>query len=221
MGTRGSVGFIQQEKPKMAYNHFDSYPEGLGREVLNFIVIINKEDGWTKFKEKANKLQDIGNDNITDQSLIEKYKEYADTGVSKQSLSDPYCLFRNIQGSDWMNEMYKGKLEHYSLSNSFIKDSLFCEYAYVINLDTMKLEFYDGFQTEPQKGNRFGEEKSENGYYPCRLVGVFDLKSINDIVDSIDIEVKMQKMCESKTDDPSVINYFRKPKLESLNEKAS
>ena len=37
MGTRGAYGFKSQNKIKVIYNHFDSYPSGLGEDVVNFI----------------------------------------------------------------------------------------------------------------------------------------------------------------------------------------
>ena len=213
MGTRGSVGFIYKDKPSLTYNHFDSYPSGLGTDVVNMIVKINEENGWDKFKENAAQLNDIQGDEITDQALMEKYKKYSDLGVSRQTLSDPYCLFRKIQGAEWMEEMYKGELHDYPLNNNFIKDSLFCEYAYIINLDDMLLEFYNGFQKKPQKFNKFGET-SNGEYYPCRVICVFPL---NKITDSSSVINKMEEVCESEKDDISVEQLWRKPKLEKLN----
>ena len=60
---------------------------------------------------------------------------------------------------------------------SFIKDSLFCEYAYIVNLDTDQLEFYCGFQHKPDETNRYGCEENR-GYYPCRMVACFPLDVI-------------------------------------------
>jgi hypothetical protein len=217
MGTRGSAGFIYQEEVKLGYNQFDSYPDGLGRDVLGIVSKINKEDGWEKLKNNVLKLKDIGRDTITDDELLKRYEKYSNLSVSEQKLSDPYCLFRSIQGSDWIDEVYSGNLEHYTLENNFVYDSLFCEYAYIINLDTMKLEFYDGYQKEVQVGNRFGESSNSDGYYPCRLVGVFSLLRILDTPDINDILLKMDQISESKQDDSSVINYFRKPKLEAIS----
>ena len=224
MGTRGSLGFICEEKEYLNYNQFDSYPDGLGQEVLKFITNINSQNGWSKFKENGKNLIQLEGKRVTDPEIMERYKKYADLGVSEQTLEDPYCLFRKIQNS-WMNEIYKGELQHFYFNNKFIYDSLFCEYAYIINLDTMKLEFYDGFQDKPQIGNRYGAEPNEDGYYPCRLVCVFDLQSI---INSDDVKLiieKMENFCGSKKDDSSVKKYFnacfRKPKLDVINEKAS
>ena len=36
MGTRGVTGFVADGKWYVTYNHFDSYPEYLGMQVLNF-----------------------------------------------------------------------------------------------------------------------------------------------------------------------------------------
>ena len=36
MGTRGLYGFRKNGKDKVTYNHWDSYPEGLGIEVIRF-----------------------------------------------------------------------------------------------------------------------------------------------------------------------------------------
>lgn len=214
MGTRGSAGIIIKDEVKLAYNHFDSYPSGLGVDILMVISEINKENGWEQFKKNAEALKSIDVDEITDTEMIQKYKKYSNTKVGSQKLSEPYCLFRNIQGADWIYEVYRGNLNDYTLDNNFIRDSLFCEYAYVINLDTMKLEFYCGFQHKPQFGNRFGTS-SVDGYYPSRLVGIFSLYEINN---NTEILKKLEFISNSEQDDPSVLKYFRELKLNIINE---
>lgn len=44
MGTRGLLGLIIQAKRHAAYNHFDSYPAGLGQEIVDFILGLKPED---------------------------------------------------------------------------------------------------------------------------------------------------------------------------------
>ena len=43
-------------------------------------------------------------------------------------------------------------------------------------LDTNILEFWVGFQKEPDVTNRYGIEK-EDGYYPCKMVAYYPLGS--------------------------------------------
>lgn len=65
-------------------------------------------------------------------------------------------------------------------SIDFIKDSLFCEYAYVIDLDEGTLEAYKGFNREPvPAGQRFSDiEKNDGEYYPCKLAGKWKLNKL-------------------------------------------
>lgn len=56
----------------------------------------------------------------------------------------------------------------------FLADSLFCEWAYIINLDSDKLEIYKGFNKDPQAKGRYAhlydEDGVNNGYYGVALV---------------------------------------------------
>lgn len=190
MGTRGSIGIILEEKYTGIYNHFDSYPESLGEQVVAFVKETNKtKTGWDKLKSNMQKVEVIQHGQEPTDEQIEKYKEYSDLSVSNQSYKDWYCLLRKIQGVETLREIMKGKLFHISPANDFIKDSLFCEYAYIINLDDMTIEFYVGYQHEPQEGNRFGIEPDKESaernpndksswYYPCKMVGKCPLKKI-------------------------------------------
>lgn len=42
MGTRGLVGFIIKGVRKGAYNHYDSYPAGLGNDIIRFILSLSE-----------------------------------------------------------------------------------------------------------------------------------------------------------------------------------
>jgi hypothetical protein len=74
----------------------------------------------------------------------------------------------------------------------FIRDSLFCEYAYVVNLDDGLFEVYEGFQREPHDKGRYAAIEPDpedvehwqachgHNWYPCALVGSFPLRAIPD-----------------------------------------
>lgn len=89
--------------------------------------------------------------------------------------------------------------------NLFIKNSLFCEYAYVIDLDQEELLFYKGGQTKPQEGNRYGTEAIQTKgalkpYYPCRLCAAFALDYVHLIkADAIIGKVKAAEKAETVT----------------------
>lgn len=45
MSTRGSFGFHENGKDELYYNHWDSYPDGLGAAFINFLKG-KDEDNW-------------------------------------------------------------------------------------------------------------------------------------------------------------------------------
>jgi hypothetical protein len=44
MGTCGLLGFIIKGKTNGSYNHFDSYPTGLGLDIIEFILSLSNDD---------------------------------------------------------------------------------------------------------------------------------------------------------------------------------
>lgn len=185
MSTGGSIGIILKGEYKGLLNYSDSYPGGLGEDVVAFVKKLNKtKTGWARLKRNFAKVIAVDRDTPPTSEQIERYEGYADLSVNTGLLSDWYCLLRKIQGVGMLIEILKGKLGHAVFLNDFIKDSLMCEYAYVINLDNMTIEFYGGFQTKPQEGNRFGteprekDEGNEEQYFPCKMVGSCKLNRI-------------------------------------------
>lgn len=114
MSTRGAVGIVKNGVEKIAYNHWDSYPSGVGLEVVEWLKGKSINDLETEF------------DNIV---LTEEHKEYG------------------WNGNGFNSEFQDAK--------DFLFDSLFCEYAYVINLDTNMFEFYKGFNKDENAKGRY------------------------------------------------------------------
>ena len=169
MGTRGCYGFRKNGIDKLTYNHFDSYPNGLGRDVLHFC----KSTSLAEMNEIYDRLIMVNESEKPTDDQIAECSYWFNGNVSRQTPEDWYCLLRNAQGD--LNA-YKTELRYMIDNHDFIQDSLFCEYAYIINLDTKKLEFWVGFQKTPHKGNRYGT-KDNRGYYPCKMVAFYSLLS--------------------------------------------
>lgn len=74
----------------------------------------------------------------------------------------------------------KNENEHY-----FIYDSLWCEWAYMINLEAQTFEVYRGLNKDPQEAGPYASKKAENSneYYGCRLLFEIPLKRINLMTD--------------------------------------
>ena len=65
------------------------------------------------------------------------------------------------------------------LDVDFIANGLFCEWVYVVDLDSNTFEIYQGFQTHPSE-NRFSSmfEGVIDGYYPPKLVATYPLDDL-------------------------------------------
>ncbi len=199
MGTRGAVGFRANQQDKVSYNHYDSYPDGLGAEVLSFI----QGSTLAKLKEAAERIILIDENVPPTPEQIKDCEPWTDLGVNRQSTSDWYCLMRGAQGD--LNA-YTDGLKYMSDAQGFLLDSLFCEYAYIINTDEQVLEFYSGFnqKSRTRKGRYAAlQEPSSNGttgkYYGVVLIKRYPLDEIIGADDSklTEIVQEMQKKSSS------------------------
>lgn len=180
MGTRGLYGVRKNGVDKCTYNHWDSYPSCLGSNVVKFCAD-NTVENLNKFFDNIILVLE---DSIPTETQIKECQKagYVDLSVSTQSNDDWYCLLRNLQGNfkEYQKCIESNSKIYMTDGIDFIQDSLFCEYAYIINLDDEVLEFYEGFQKTPQMGNRYGI-KDDRGYYPCKLALTIPLDEIDDV----------------------------------------
>lgn len=152
MGTRGAFGVIIGEKEKISYSQFDSYPDGHGVETLGWLRgAIEEEGGLESIQQAALKLRVVDESKKPTAADIEALAPYTSLGVSEQSTDDWYCLTREAHGD-------LGKILEcgYILdSHLFPLDSLFCEWAYIVDLDANVFEVYKGFQKKLPKAGRW------------------------------------------------------------------
>lgn len=193
MGTRGLYGIRKGNVDKCTYNHWDSYPDGLGRDILQFCATHSEQ----QISDLYN-LIELFNTNVPlteEQKAMCKINGYVNLNVSSQSDSDWYCLLRELQGNidAWDKTLKQNAKLPMSDDIDFIKDSLFCEYGYIINLDTHCLEYWIGFQHQPDPSNRYGQDNRDD-YYPCKLVAEFKLSDIGEHNINKFIEM-MENMC--------------------------
>ena len=136
MGTRGAYGFRKDGKLKVTYNHFDSYPDWLGASIAEFI----KSTSYDEIVEIYDRLVMVDEMSKPTAEQIEACKGYTNLHVGNANSEDWYCLLRESQGD---LSAYKGDdALIYMIDNaSFLDDTLFCEYAYIIDLDDGTLEF--------------------------------------------------------------------------------
>jgi hypothetical protein len=181
MGTRSSIIIFQDGKAKGYYNQYDGYPMGgVGESVVKELRNIDRAKGWDTFKANCKKVKLIIEGSRPSKAVQKKYEAngFYNEKVSNRSTEDWYCLLRECQNEGYIKEIMADRVWHMVDGTNFVHSSLFCEYAYVIDLDKMVIEFYKGFQKKPQLGNRFGIT-IDDGYYPCAKVGQIALQGIS------------------------------------------
>lgn len=195
MGTRGVIGFYKNGVTKVTYNHFDSYPEETGKNILKELryFIIQQLD-IEKIKKNFYKIKLIkDSEKQPTKEEIKKYKKFCNTSVGSQGMNNKdiktyYQLLRNLQGT--LKSYLDGEVNLMIDSKEFLKDSLFCEWGYIVNLDKEVFEVYKGFQTKPQKNRYYTKEAkdSQGEYYNCALVKEYSLNNLpneNDFINDL------------------------------------
>ena len=185
MGTRGLYGFRKNGIDKTTYNQYDSYPDCLGETMVRFC----KETSIKEMNEIFDRIVLVDGRSKPNAEQIKECIKYYNENVGTNTVNDWYCLLREAQGNP---NAYKDGLKYMLDDHDFIKESLWCEYAYIVNLDTNCLEFWKGFQSEPSSG-RYGTEVVD-GYYPCKMLSYYNLEHMDSTVHEYVND--MNNMCE-------------------------
>ena len=185
MSTRGAYGFRLNNTDYVEYNHYDSYPSSLGVTTIAGISGLMTLYGITGIKEKVATLtvrsQDYFNTKEGQAELAQVLKdnptlEYNDPNSTFNDYYDHYWVCRGLQGSllKWWT---LNNVSYVVDSSDFLLDSLFCEWAYIVNLDTEMLEVYKGFNTNKRSdAGRYADKQLEDdGYYGVALLAEFPL----------------------------------------------
>ena len=190
MGTRHLIAVQKDGEYKVAqYGQWDGYLSGQGDSILKFF--------------RANDLETFRNkvDNCffgTQEQIDEAYAPYTDgNGWMTMEQADAFKLteFAHLSrdtGADILNVILKSNGPLMQIDNlDFANDSLFCEYAYVIDLDKDILEVYQGFNTDPlPEGARFtGRAKDDGDYQAVKLVASFPLGNLPENFDELQKEL--------------------------------
>lgn len=182
MGTRNLTAVMIDGEYKIAqYGQWDGYPSGQGATALAFLQRANLE----KFAEKVRATKWV-----TEEQLRDAYEA---VGVARdaQTMSMDHAAEFKKQNPQFDRDMGAEILRFVAdakpgvmLKNSisFAADSLFCEYAYVIDLDKQTFEAYRGFNKEPlAEDERFYGAKADDAdekYTPIRCVRKWALNDL-------------------------------------------
>lgn len=124
MSTRGFVGYRHKGVVKGWYNHCDSYPRELGKNLLEKTFNLSQEQLRNFFLKR----------------------------ILWVGENDPQIISRtDLWNQNWGKKTGKLRLVD---AGEFYKDGVFCEYSYIFDLDaeTPTLLLFTGFGRKPSKG---------------------------------------------------------------------
>jgi hypothetical protein len=192
------MAFAHNGEIKAMYNHWDSYPTGLGEVMVKWMLA---QDGdFSDAIEKFDRLTavDENAEPTEDQKLA--LVRYLNLSVGSRTDSDWYNLLRDTQGNP-VGALEAGFFADYF---KFGEDSLFCEYGYVVDLDRKVLEVYKGFQTAPHEEGRWAggasrtvDFGSRDTYHPIKLIEEFTLP---DLIQNPDVMEILEAKLDSEED---------------------
>lgn len=186
MGTRNLTAVFANRRYCVAqYGQWDGYPEGQGSTVYAFC---KRRGALAKLMDREPQLQWATKEQVEGCWKSVGSRNGMVTLEQSEEFRAKFAHLSRDTGAGILNEVvrYRGK-EPMLLQNSiaFAGDSLFCEWAYVLDLDKGWLEVYLGFNKDgmPRKGERFHptrfkrearaslepSSRSER-YYPVRML---------------------------------------------------
>lgn len=169
MGTRNLTMVKLGEKLFGQYGQWDGYPSGNGVEVLNFLQDQFDEE---KFKAAFEKVVFVGEDDV--ESTYE--------ALVKAGLKDDKNPMTREMGTGILEYLQTAEDPKLFNSIAFAADSLFCEWAYLVDLDERKLRVFQGFNQSPLPPDAlFANAKAEGmaaGYHPIKEIGALTFDEV-------------------------------------------
>jgi hypothetical protein len=188
MGTRHIVAvFLGGEYKVAQYGHFGGSPGSAGLETLNFLRKMQMSGQMDLFREMVSGLQVLSNDEWRQIMVNAGWEEnQVDDNERIRDLQRQYPLIHRA-GTDVldaiMDEIGIGNRSIGVVRNEidFVANSLFCEWAYVIDLDKGVFEVFKGWNRRPlglkQRFRHMAPYVAydKTAYHPVRLVKAYSL----------------------------------------------
>ena len=187
MGTRHLTAvFLNGEYRVAQYGQWDGYPSGAGLKILSALQNGVDEDSLADFKAKVATTKFL-----SDEEHDARWRAAGadSSGFATKDVSDLFeknypALMRDMGAGiiEYLMESLPGAELHNSID--FASDSLFCEYAYVIDFDKNTFEVYKGFVTTPlDPSERFfawtkEKDHRDEQYFPVKHAETFDLNNL-------------------------------------------
>lgn len=144
MGTRNLTLVKKNNEYKIAqYCQWDGYPDGQGRTILEFLKSEFDKEKFTKQLDKIKNISQKEIDSLYKELNINPENDFITMDDSAKFKTHYPQLDRDMGGEILSYvQNCKDNIILLSLDIDFINDSLFCEYAYCLDLDNNELQVF-------------------------------------------------------------------------------
>lgn len=185
MGTRHLTCVVKDGEYKVAqYGQWDGYPSGQGIDILTFlreelnrnVFLSNLSQIFQPTEEQIKAWWlEVGHD-------MENSGGFVDHTIAKQFSKNHPSLSRDTGGEILSLIQDASEPLPVCIYTEFAADSLFCEWAYVVDFDKNTFEVFEGFNKEPlDEGERFygmACDGFNKNYHPIRLKKTYYLDTL-------------------------------------------
>lgn len=180
MGTRNLTAVYMDGEYKVAqYGQWDGYPEGQGMVALDFLRSMD-EDKFKRALRNCSYIDAVELANLWQRYGADEHGIISICDASRMEKDNPQ-LSRNTGAQ--ILQMVQDHPEGMKLQDSinFAADGLFCEWAWVIDLDKRTFEGYKGFGHTPlTEGDRFYflRHQESEGYSAVHIVAEWSIDNL-------------------------------------------
>jgi hypothetical protein len=199
MGTRHLIAVVVDDEMKVAqYGQWDGYLDGQGRDVVKFLT---KLSSLARFKEQVRQCTFIDDEEVEKRWKSVGAKDGMATMDQSAKFNETWPELHRDTGAKIL-DLIMAKPRGLTDSSSFAADSLFCEFAYVIDLDNGELEIYGGFVTEGHAEGRFSklsvdqEHRGDKKYYPVKPSAVLKIADLPKAFDDYEAKCTAEREAE-------------------------
>ena len=186
MGTRNLTCVVLNGEYKVAkYGQWDGYRSGLGTDILNFLRNEFDRNAFIAGLEKLKVISTAKIKELWNECGADPKSDFVTMDVAEKFKNAHPELSRDTSGVALLKLIQDGTAKWSYPDVAFAADSLFCEWAYVIDLDKGTFEVYEGFNESPlDPSERFASLPRENPnhreakYYPVRLLKSYSLRRL-------------------------------------------
>lgn len=175
MGTRNLTAVVLNGEYKIAqYGQWDGYPSGQGKTALQFL---RSKKNQAALKKALSRVQFIEQAEIDKAlNLVGAHDGWLTSEQSKR-FDEMFPLLTRDHGAEILALVAASDKPMLQNGITFAEDSLFCEWAYVVDFDKNSFEVYKGFVRKPfgKKQRFYAATPNKGGYYPIKLAKRFDL----------------------------------------------